>query len=256
MARCLDYINRYRPTGIVSFTTALYNFARYIDDNGLKCHPVPAAITGAEKLYDHQRELIEKALHTRVFNTYGCREFMLIGAECDRHEGLHVSVDNLFVEVLKDGKPAGPGERGEIVITDLHNYGMPFIRYRNGDLVIQGEKPCSCGRGLPLIRDVDGRKMDEIVSMEGKLVSGGFFPHLLKEFQEIDKYQVVQQARDRLLIRFVPKTDWPDARRAFCLEEIRKVLGDGMQVEFQAVDDIPLSASGKYRVTISEITLP
>ena len=181
---------------------------------------------------------------------------MLIGAECDRHEGLHVSVDNLFVEVLKDGKPAGPGERGEIVITDLHNYGMPFIRYRNGDLVIQGEKPCSCGRGLPLIRDVDGRKMDEIVSMEGKLVSGGFFPHLLKEFQEIDKYQVVQQARDRLLIRFVPKTDWPDARRAFCLEEIRKVLGDGMQVEFQAVDDIPLSASGKYRVTISEITLP
>jgi len=253
MRRCVDYINRQRPTGIVAFTTAVYNLARFIDDNKIKCAPVPAVIIGAEKLYEHQRELIERVLQTRVFNTYGCREFMLIAAECDRHEGLHITMDNLFVEILHNGKPVAPGERGEIVITDLHNFGMPFIRYRNGDLVIRGSHACSCGRGLPLIEDIDGRLMDEIVSVEGKVLSGGFFPHLMKEFSEIEKFQVVQEARDRIDISIVPKQPLARAQLDFCSSEIRKVTGEAMRIDYHMVDDIPLSASGKYRVTVSRI---
>lgn len=253
MYRCLNYINSHKPTGMVAFTTAVYNFAKFIDENGLQCHPLKSVIIGAEKLYPHQRELIEKALHTKVFNTYGCREFMLIAAECEQHQGLHLSVDNLLVEVLDGNEPAKPGESGDIVITDLHNYGMPFIRYRNGDVVIQGEENCACGRGLPLIQDIDGRRMDEIVAVDGKVLSGGFFPHLLKEFPEVKKYQVVQTARDQLRIKLVAEEKLAESRQDFCFTEIRKVTGEAMQIELQYVDEIPLSASGKYRVTISEI---
>lgn len=253
MLKCLDYINRRRPTGIVAFTSTVYNFARFIEARGLECKPVKSVITGAEKLNEVQREVIERALHTRVFNTYGCREFMLIAAECDRHEGLHVTSDNLFVEVLKDGKPANPGERGDIVITDLHNYGMPFIRYRNGDAVIQSDKSCSCGRGLPLIADIDGRRMDEIVTPDGKVLPGGFFPHLMKEFFEVEKYQVIQQARDKLIIKLILKDKISDERLTFCRQEIQKVASINMDVAFEFVDEIPLTSSGKFRVTVSEI---
>jgi len=254
MLNCLEYINRQRPSGIVAFTSTVYNFARFIESRGLECKPVNSVITGAEKLSDNQREVIERALHTRVFNTYGCREFMLIAAECEKHEGLHVTADNLFVEILNDGKPVNPGERGDIVITDLHNYGMPFIRYRNGDAVIKSDKACSCGRGLPLIADIDGRRIDEIITSEGKILPGSFFPHLMKEFQEVDKYQVIQKTKESLIIKIISKQGVSDDRLDFCRTEIIKVAGDSMNVAFEFVDEIPLSSSGKFRMTVSEIT--
>ena len=254
MRKCIEYINNNRPQGIVAFTSAIYNLAKFIATNNIHVEPVPSVITGAEKLHSYQRELIENTMHTKVFNTYGCREFMLIAAECEKHEGLHVTTDNLYVEVLKDNKPAAPGESGEIVITDLHNYGMPFIRYKNGDIVVKGDKTCSCGRGLPLIKDIDGRKMDEIVATDGKVVSGGFFPHLMKEFDEIQKFQVIQQSPNKLLIKLVLRKAFPDSRVDFCKEEIWKVLGQEMEIKFEIVTEIPLTPTGKHRVTISEVT--
>ena len=253
MLNCLSYINRHRPSGIVAFTTTIYNFAKFVESRGLKCAPIESVIIGAEKLFDEQREVIERVLNTRVFNTYGCREFMLIAAECDKHEGLHITSDNLFVEILNGNEPAQPGESGDIVITDLHNYGMPFIRYRNGDIVIRGDKPCSCGRGLPLIADIDGRRMDEIIATDGRRLSGGFFPHLMKEFPEVQKYQIVQKTSDSLLVKIIAINGFSSDRLEFCLAEIVKVVGSSMQVEFKFVDEIPLTKSGKYRVTISEI---
>ena len=253
MWACLEYINKHRPTGIVAYTNTVYNFAKFVESRGLECAPIESVITGAEKLFDHQREVIERALGTRVFNTYGCREFMLIAAECEKHEGLHVTADNLFVEVIKDGRPALPGERGEVIITDLHNYGMPFIRYRNGDVVIQGDAPCSCGRGLPLIADVDGRRLDEIVATDGRLISGVFFPHLMKEFSEVEKFQVIQKSKTSLLVKIVSKAGFGGENLDFCRNEIKKVAGEEANIEFEFVDSIPLTSSGKYRVTISEL---
>jgi len=253
MLRCIEYINKKKPNGIVAFTSAVYNLAKFIASHKLSVHPVPSVITGAEKLYDHQRELIEDIFGGKVFNTYGCREFMLIAAECEKHEGLHVSMDNLFVEIIKDGKPAAPGESGDVVVTDLHNYGMPFIRYKNGDIAVQGGESCSCGRGLPLIKNVDGRKLDEIVATDGKVVSGGFFPHLMKEFKEVEKFQVIQTAKDKLQIKLILNQQFPDSQIETCKEEIWKVLGRDMDIHMDIVPEIPLTPAGKFRVTISKI---
>ncbi len=253
MNRCVSYINRTRPRGIVAYTTAIYDLATYISENGIDVRPVKSVITGAEKLYEHQRELIERVFRTRVFNTYGCREFMLIAAECEQHNGLHLSIDNLFVEVMAGNAPASPGESGDIVITDLHNYGMPFIRYRNGDLVTLEDRQCECGRGLPLIKDIDGRRLDQILATNGKALTGVFFPHLMKELPEVEKFQVIQKDRKLLLIKLVSSAPLAEPRKNFCQTEIRKVTGDDMQIEFEYVNEIPLTPSGKYRVTVSEL---
>src|SRR2546423_8189267 len=103
-------------------------------DKKVTPHSPKSILVGAEKLHPFQRELIERVFGAPVFETYGSREFMLIGAECDRHDGLHLTAEQLLVEVLEDdGSPTPQGEEGNVVVTDLYNYGMPFIRYATGD---------------------------------------------------------------------------------------------------------------------------
>jgi phenylacetate-CoA ligase len=255
MLRCIKYINEKRPTGIVSYTTAVYNLAKFISINNIQLDTsaVKSIITGAERLFDYQKELIEKVFKARVFNTYGCREFMLIASECEKHEGLHANSDSLVVEILVDGKPAKPGETGEVVITDLHNYGMPFIRYKNGDMATQGSSACSCGRGLPLIKDIDGRKLDLITAYNGTKVSGVFFPHLMKEIKEIKKFQIVQKSLTDIVVKIVEQSTISEEKVAFLRQQIQNVVGPEVNITFDFVDDIPLNATGKFRVTISEI---
>lgn len=249
-----ERINRFRPEAIVGYTTPLYNFAKFIKENKKRCVRIKSAITAAEKLYDYQREAIESAFGCKVFETYGSREFMLIAAECERHQGMHMSIDNLYIEILKeDGSPAGPGETGEIVITDLHNYGMPFIRYKIGDLGVPADRTCPCGRGLPLIEKIEGRILDTIQTPDGRLVPGEFFPHLMKEFKGIKQFQVIQDRPETLLIKIVKNGAFSEERLTFLRNEIEQALGPRTAVHIRFVEEIPLTESGKFRVTVSNL---
>src|SRR6185437_4278751 len=135
------------PDVIVAYTNPLDSFASMLRERGWRPFSPRAIVVGAEKLHDFQRRRIEEVFGAPVFETYGSREFMLIGAECDRHRGLHLTAENLLVEVLDDdGQPTPPGEEGDVVITDLYNYGMPFVRYANGDRGVAGFEGCACGR--------------------------------------------------------------------------------------------------------------
>ncbi len=125
----------FRPQTMIAYTNPIYEFARFIEAEGLPVPSLHSIVVGAEKLHAFQRQKIEEVFGVRVFETYGSREFMLIGAECEEHAGLHLSMDNLLVEVVDDeGSPTPTGEIGNVVVTDLFNYAMPFIRYVTGDL--------------------------------------------------------------------------------------------------------------------------
>lgn len=246
-------LNRYRPEVIVAYTNPLYELARRLAELGTKACSPASIVVGAEKLHGFQRELIERVLGAPVFETYGSREFMLIGAECDRHEGLHLTMENLLVEVLDDeGQPVGDGQEGNVVITDLHNYGMPFIRYANGDRAVAGWGTCSCGRGLPLLRKVLGRRLDILHTPDGRLIPGEFFPHLLKEFTAVRRFQVVQDAPDRVRISLVAQdlsaTDHDELRRT-----ISSAVGPRVRVELKLVEHIRLTAAGKLQVVINQV---
>jgi len=165
----LEAHNRYRPDVVVAYTNPLYEFARMLQERNLKPFSPKSLIVGAEKLHDFQRELIQKVFQAPVFETYGSREFMLMAAECDRHEGLHLTTEQLVLEVLDDiGNPTPEGQEGNVAVTDLFNYGMPFVRYLNGDRAVAGWSTCSCGRGLPLMKPVLGRVLDVLHTPDGR----------------------------------------------------------------------------------------
>ncbi len=253
----LTRLNRYRPDVIVAYTNPLYEFARFLSEKKLVPYSPKSIIVGAEKIYPFQRQLIERAFQAPVFETYGSREFMLIGAECEKHTGLHLTHENLLVEVLDDaGQPTPVGQEGNVVVTDLTNYGMPFIRYVNGDRVIAGWVECTCGRELPMMRAVTGRQLDLIETPDGRCVAGEFFPHLIKDFAAVERFQVVQEAIDRVEVRLVVRPEWSDADRMILSDELRKVLGPVIHVDVREVSTIPLTAAGKHRVVVRTMSPP
>ena len=174
---------------------------------------------------------------------------MLIAAECEKHEGLHISAENLIVEILKDGKPAKSGETGEIVITDLHNYAQPFIRYRTGDLSSMIEETCRCGRHLPRLSRIEGRNLDMISGPDGKVLSGHFLPHFVQDFPEIERFQIEQDAPDHVIIRVILNAKLPDESKQFMASMTEAKL-PGVKCEVREVDSIEMTPSGKHRTTI------
>jgi phenylacetate-CoA ligase len=254
MRQHFERMNRYKAEVIVAYTNPLYEFARFLKRESLVPVPPKSIVVGAEKLHDFQRELIEEDFRAPIFETYGSREFMLIGAECDRHQGLHLSMENLLVEILNDdGTPTPNGEEGDVVVTDLFNYGMPFIRYVNGDRAVAGFEMCSCGRGLPLLKKVVGRQLDTLGTPDGRKIPGEFFPHLIKEFPAVRRFQVVQEKLEQITLKLVVDGGLTLTEREQLLGEVRKCTGTQVDIALQLVDDIPLTNAGKLKVVVNAI---
>ncbi|GGA40490.1 phenylacetate--CoA ligase family protein [Dyella nitratireducens] len=254
MAEYADAIDRYRPDIIVAYVGPLVQLAQWLIASGRKIWQPHAIIGGAEAMHVFQRDAIQQAFMAPAFNTYGCREFMLIAAECEQRHGLHVNSDHLVVELQTPQGAAKDGQTGDVVITDLFNYGMPFVRYANGDMATASTARCACGRGLPLLTRVDGRVLDAIRTPSGHVLPGEFFPHMLKDVPGLQRFQLVQRRLDRLDLSIVRGAGFDDASLAYIRREVDKVLGDSVQLHCHFVDDIPLTHSGKRRVTVSELT--
>jgi phenylacetate-CoA ligase len=170
---------------------------------------------------------------------------MSIAGECEQRRGLHINAENLVVETQGDD-----GEPSEILVTDLHNYGMPFVRYGTGDMGTIRAASCRCGRGLPMLESIEGRLLDSIRTSDGRTVPGEFFPHLLKEVPEFAQYRVEQRSLDHVVISAVLTQPLSEQSRALLRHEIGKVLGTSTRWEVQSVSEIPKLRSGKRRVTV------
>jgi phenylacetate-CoA ligase len=162
------------------------------------------------------------------------------------------------VEVLRDGRPARPGELGEVVITDLNNFCMPFIRYRIGDLAVAMDpgETCPCGRGLPRLGRIEGRIQAMIVGAEGAVVPASLFPHFFKDYDyAVRQFQVVQKEPGRLLLKIVKASRFDDRIFAELLAKLRSYLGDDMKIDVAFVDAIPLAGTGKRQTTLTRIPI-
>ena len=248
-------LRQYKPKTIIGYSSSLYLFAKFLEENKIRDINPKSIISSAEVLYDYQRELIESVFQCKVFNRYGSREIGAIAQECPEHSGMHINAEHVYVECLKEnGEPAAPGERGELVITDLDNYGMPFIRYRIGDVGVLSDRKCNCGRGLPIMEKVEGRTFDIIVGTNGIYFDGHFFSILLRTAVDgIKQFQVVQESEKEINIKIVIdevfKTEYIDV----LTNKIHEYCGEDMRINFNIVDEIQPTKSGKFRFIISKV---
>jgi phenylacetate-CoA ligase len=167
-----------------------------------------------------------------------------------------VVAESYIVEIIKDGKPAQPGEMGEVVITDLNNYSMPFIRYRVGDLARAIEGPCPCGRGLPRIGEIEGRTQSIIVGTRKQYVPGSFFLHFLKDYDyALRQFQIEQTEPEKLVFRIVKTNRFNEDILSNILSTMQETVGPDMNIEVEYVDSIPLSRTGKVQVALSRLKL-
>jgi phenylacetate-CoA ligase len=256
----VEVINKFKPIQILAYVESIFELAKFIEQNKLNVHHPKSIMTSAGTLYPYMRETIERVFQTKVFNRYGSREVGDIACECEHHQGLHVSTLTHYVEIIKeDGTLAQPGEIGEIVVTSLINYAMPLIRYRIGDTGVWAKNQCNCGRNWPVLETISGRVTDHFVKKDGTVVHGEYFTHLLYHKEWVKKFQFVQKDYELIILKIVLRdaTENPKMYLAedlnSIIKDIQVVMGKDCVVEFEFLDDIPPTASGKYRYTISEV---
>lgn len=247
-----DAFDAFRPETVVAYTGPLVRLADWIIASGRQVRAPRRVLTAAEAMRGTERQRIERAFGCEVFDTYGCREAMLVASECEAHAGLHLTEDHLKVELAEsiDGSADGPGD---VILTDLHNYGMPLVRYVNGDLATAASGPCDCGRGLARLGRVEGRRLDALRTADGRSVLGDAVEYAFLAATGVDRFQVRQRALERWEVSLVPNQafDWSVCETL--RDELARVAGSGVSIDFLLTDTIPTTAAGKRRLTICEL---
>jgi phenylacetate-CoA ligase len=217
-----------------------------------------AIMSSAQSLTESSRNAIEEAFGARVFDKYGSREFSGIAYECDHGRDHHVMDESYLVELLVDGRPAEPGETGEVVITDLNNFSVPLIRYRIGDLAVAVDNTtaCPCGRHLSRIGRIEGRTQAIVHCADGTWLPGAFFSHFFKEYEHAVRFfQVHQSTVGAMTLRVVKNSRFTQEALDELLAGLRRFTGERMAIDVEFVESIPLGVTGKRAPVVSEIAL-
>jgi phenylacetate-CoA ligase len=256
LTKCYKYCEKVRPVFMYGYSSALHRFAKFLDENGIDGSSLnlKVIICTSEVLYEHQRKLLEKVFGCRAINEYGAAEVGIIAFECPEG-GIHITSENVFLEILADGKPVKDGEMGEVVITGLRNYGMPLIRYRLGDLATISYEKCSCGRGLPLLKSINGRDNDLVICENGKVMHSEIFAYinrdLIRRGVVVREFKIIQSASGGLRILVEKQTD-QGAVEALG-DAVRRHVDNDVVINFEFVNRIPAEKSGKVRYFVSEM---
>jgi phenylacetate-CoA ligase len=249
------YIEQVRKSGIQllrGYPSNLYIFAQHLAKRNVKL-PMRAVFSGSEPLFEYVRDLVEDRFCCKVFDWYGVSERVVTAGQCDRHDGYHIHMENCLVEILQDEEPVGPGQFGEVVGTCLSNYTMPFIRYRTGDMSAWYSEPCSCGRGLPAITQVQTKWEDILTTADGRFISPSVLTHPFKPVRGVEKSQIIQEEPNRIVVRVVVNNAFDATQQELLVHGFLERLGKETHIEVQPVADIPKGPSGKYRWVISKV---
>lgn len=245
---------RQRPTLVFGHAHSIYMLACSLRDLGIDEIRPRGILSTSMTLLAQERSVIEEVFGVKVTDRYGCEEVGLIGCECERHNGMHINIDHLVVEFLReDGTAAAAGEVGYLVVTDLLNEAMPLIRYKVEDLGSMASTSCPCGRTLPLMDRVSGRIADFLMRDDGARVAGiSLIENTLTRFPGIDQMQIVQEELRRIRLRIVPDRAYaPEAGRS--LVDYFRTTFPGARVDLELTDAIAREANGKYRFAICRV---
>lgn len=254
----MNKLVKHRPVLVDGYAESFNFLAHYAHTHGMEGFQPKAVMSSAQIMPEQVRETIETSFQTRVYDKYGSREFSGIAYEDESHDGHLVMAESYIVEILKDGRPALPGEIGEVVITDLNNFHVPIIRYRIGDLAVAVDENCGADavRQFPRLGRIEGRSQAIVMCSNGAWLPGTFFAHFFKDHDQIIRhYQVVQEERGAITIKIVPGMHFTDEALAAIIGDLRHFTGDDMRIDTEVVDAIPLVRTGKRTSVVSKLDL-
>ena len=195
------------------------------------------------------RERITEAFGCRVVDMYGCQEAGLLATECPDGHGHHVCAESVLLEILReDGTPAPAGETGRVVLTSLHNFAMPLIRYAIGDYAALHDGPCPCGRALPLLTKIFGRSANLFVFPDGSRRMLGVSLDEIRRFLGFESLQIVQHRIDEIEVRYVPLSDTAPADGEGLEAYFRTILNPQARVTLTPLSVLAREKSGKFEI--------
>ena len=245
--KILNTINQYKPEFIGAYPSHMQYISNHHQRMEMNHFPKVIQLSG-EKLYSEQRRDIQQCFKSDIYDYYGARDGSLIAHECEKHTGQHVLNENVIVEIIDAEEKTINNGKGEIVITDLHNYCMPFIRYKIGDLAkITKNDKCDCGRQLTLVEEIIGRKFDIINFPNGNSVGGTFWSLLMKNWKGIKTFRVVQTSKYSILIYFVEDLFFTKSILIDIKKKILEYSGPKLDIVFEKVEVINNYDNGKFQ---------
>jgi len=257
----VSLVEQMRPDVLDGYSSSLLLLAKEVKRRGTHMVKPRLIIGGAEFIGDSSRRFIEEAFDVPFYDQYACEEMERVAWQCKERHGYHVDADSMILQFVNDGEEVSPGESGEIVCTSLFNYAMPFIRYAVGDVGVPSDEKCPCGRSLPLMKVVEGRKDSFLVLADGQVMSPFAFDAamcLFKFHDDIDEYRVIQRKADVFEFLIKMGREGPDERTVEeeLLTHLKKTLNmspEKASFRIRFVDSIPLDKSGKLRKVVSEL---
>ncbi len=255
IAGFIAQIQSIRPRMLFGYPSALTHIAiqaekmgEKLDDLGIK-----VAFVTSERLYDHQRQVIEKVFACPVANGYGGRDAGFIAHQCPQGS-MHITAEDIIVEITdNNGQVLPHGEAGEIVITHLATRDFPFIRYRTGDVGVLGDEQCSCGRGLPVLKEIQGRSSDFIVAQDGAVLHGLALIYVLRDIEGIEEFKIIQHTKDNTEIQLVTNNHYKPEWENKIIGTFKARLGQTVDINIKTVDKIEKEKSGKFRYVVSHV---
>ena len=254
--RFVATIRQQRPAMLFGYPSSLSLIAGHAQAQGIAMDDlgIKVAFVTSEKLYDAQREIISRVFGCPVANGYGARDAGFIAHECPSGS-LHISAEDIIVETLRpDGTAAGVGEAGEIVVTHMATAEFPFVRYRTGDVGVLSGETCACGRGLPVLSEVQGRTTDFVVARDGTVMHGLALIYTVRDLPGVERFKIVQESLDRTEVLLVVNSHFAPESAARIERDFKARLGADVTVAVSIVTDIPAEKSGKFRYVVSKVS--
>jgi len=241
------------PKFVITYPSVLSLLAAEIEEKKIIDIRPKLIIAMSETIENPMRDKLSEIFDSEIIRHYGSEEFGSLAFECKAHSGYHIISDHVVMEFLKDGHDVNPGESGEVVITGLSNHTMPLIRYKLGDIAVPLKEKCSCGRGLPLIKHIEGRKDDYLTLPSGKKISPRMI-NVIENISGIKAYKTIQEAKERFVVKLVKSKDFSEKTIDEVKKQIRKgCLGEEVNVDVELVNEIPKERSGKIRAVVSKV---
>lgn len=253
--RFVDAIARARPAMLFGYPSALSHIACHAERRGTRLDDkgIRVAFVTSERLYDNQRATIGRVFGCRVANGYGGRDAGFIAHECP-DGGMHITADDIIVELIgPDDQPVADGEPGEVVITHLATADFPFIRYRTGDVAVRDTASCRCGRGLPLLKEIQGRTTDFVVAADGTVMHGLALIYVVRDVPGVESFRIVQESRQHTTVQLVVDERFKGENVARIAAGLRQRLGASVHVAVDVVPAIPVDQAGKFRYVVSRV---